>query len=92
MEDNRTDRDQLKREFMQQLLDSYFLVRRPLPEQGFFQENKTTQQVMQELEPMMAIPSEDIVEYMVGHDYSTTTDADGSVCWAIWRRLATMTD
>lgn len=90
MEENRTDRDQVKQEFMQQLLDSYFLVRRPLPESGFFQENKTTQQVMQELSPMMAIPSEDIVEYMVGHDYSTTTDADGSVCWAIWRRLTKM--
>lgn len=90
MEENRTDRDQVKREFVQQLLDSYFLVRRPLPESGFFQENKTTRQVMQELSPMMAIPSEDIVEYMVAHEYSTTTDADGSVCWAVWREMAHM--
>ena len=45
---------------------------------------------MQELSPMMAIPSEDIVEYMVAHEYSTTTDADGSVCWAVWREMAHM--
>lgn len=90
MEENRTDRDQVKREFMQQLLDSYFLVRRPLPESGFFQENKTTQQIMQELAPMMAIPTENIVEYMLAHDYSTTTGEDGSVCWAVWRRLTKM--
>ena len=36
---------------------------------------------------MMAIPADDIVEYMLEHDFSTSTEADGSVCWAVWREM-----
>lgn len=40
---------------------------------------------MDELLPMMAVSSDDIVGYMTDHDYSTTTEQDGTVVWAIWR-------
>ncbi len=74
-------------QFAQQLLDSYFLFRRPLPEDGFIQENKTTLQIMDELLPMMAVSTKTVVGYMTDHDYSTTTEQDGTVSWAIWRQV-----
>lgn len=74
-------------QFAQQLLDSYFLFRRPLPEDGFIQENKTTLQIMDELLPMMAVSTETVVGYMTAHDYFTATEQDGTVSWAIWRQV-----
>ena len=81
------DRDAQKREFAQQLLDSYFMFRDNLPRDGYIQENKTTLQIMDELTPMMMLPTEDVVRYMLEHDYHTTTEQDGTVSWAIWRQV-----
>lgn len=86
MSQTETKSEQQER-FAQQLLDSYFLFRRPLPEEGFVQENKTTLDIMDDLVPMMAIPTETVVAYMVDHDYSCTTEQDGTVSWAIWRQV-----
>ena len=86
MSQTETKSEQQER-FAQQLLDSYFLFRRPLPEDGFIQENKTTLQIMDELLPMMAVSTETVVGYMTGHDYGTTTEQDGTVSWAIWRQV-----
>lgn len=74
-------------EFAQQLLDSYFLFRSNLPQTGYIAENKTTLQIMDELLPMMAISTETVVGYMLEHDYSTATEQDGTVVWAIWRQV-----
>lgn len=82
--DNNQDRNE---QFAQQLLDSYFLFRRPLPEEGYIQENKTTIQIMDDLSTMMAISAEAVVGYMLDHDYSPTTEQDGTVSWAIWRQV-----
>lgn len=82
--DNNQDRNE---QFAQQLLDSYFLFRRPLPEEGFIQENKTTIQIADDLSTMMAISAEAVVGYMLDHDYSPTTEQDGTVSWAIWRQV-----
>ena len=72
--------------FVQQLLDSYFMFRDCLPKNGFIQENKTSQQIQDELEPMYSVTTGEIVGYMLEHDYSTTTEQDGTVVWAIWRQ------
>ena len=85
--ENEQDRDAQKREFAKQLLNSYFMFRRNLPEAGFIQENKTTLQIMDELTPMMMLSTDDVVQYMIEHDYSTTTEQDGTVVWAIWRQV-----
>ena len=85
--ENEQDRDAQKREFAKQLLDSYFMFRRNLPEAGFIQENKTTLQIMDELTPMMMLSTDDVVQFMIEHDYSTTTEQDGTVVWAIWRQV-----
>jgi len=88
MNHNETERQQDRNEqFAQQLLDSYFLSRSPLPQSGYIQENKTSLQIMDELMPMLTLSTETIVAYMTDHDYSTTTEQDGSVVWAIWRQV-----
>lgn len=79
--------EERKEQFAQQLLDSYFMFRENLPKEGYIQENKTTLQIMDELTPMMLLPTEDVVGYMLEHDYSTTTEQDGTVVWAIWRQV-----
>ena len=85
---NQTEtKSEQQEQFAQQLLDSYFLFRRPLPEDGYIQENKTTLQIMDELLPMMAVSTETVVGYMTDHDYNTTTEQDGTVSWAIWRQV-----
>lgn len=85
--ENEQDRDAQKREFSKQLLDSYFMFRENLPKEGYIQENKTTLQIMDELTPMMMLSTDDVVQYMMEHDYSTTTEQDGTVVWAIWRQV-----
>ena len=85
--ENEQDRDAQKREFAKQLLDSYFMFRQNLPGEGYIQENKTTLQIMDELTPMMLLPTESVVGYMLEHEYSTTTEDDGTVVWAIWRQV-----
>ena len=87
MNHNETERDAQKQRFAKQLLDSYFMFRRNLPEAGFIQENKTTLQIMDELTPMMMLSTDDVVQYMMEHDYYTTTEQDGTVVWAIWRQV-----
>lgn len=88
MSHNETETQQERNErFAQQLLDSYFLFRSPLPRDGYIKENKTTLQIMDDLVPMMAIGTETVVAYMADNDYSTTTEQDGSVSWAIWRQV-----
>ena len=72
-------------EFVQQLLDSYFTLRKNLPADGYIQENKTTRQIQDELTPMYGVTTMEIIRYMMEHDYSTTTEQDGTVTWAVWR-------
>lgn len=85
--ENNLDRNAQKREFALQLLDSYFMFRDNLPHEGYIQENKTSLQIMDDLTPMMMLSTDDVVQYMLEHDYQTTTEQDGSVCWAIWRQV-----
>ena len=72
--------------FVQKLLDSYFMFRDCLPRDGYIQENKTSQQIQDELEPMYSVTTGEIVGYMLEHDYQPTTEQDGTVVWAVWRQ------
>lgn len=88
MNQNETETQQERNEqFAQQLLDSYFLFRSNLPKTGYIAENKTTLQITDELMPMMAISTDTVVGYMLDHDYSTTTEQNGTVAWAVWRQV-----
>jgi hypothetical protein len=74
-----------KENFIRQLLDAYFLMRRPLPEEGATRQNRTTQSIQEELEPMYRLDGETIIDYMLEHEYGTVTEPDGTVAWAVWR-------
>lgn len=76
-----------------EVLDAYFTFRRNLPDEdpGFgkaIAEPKTTQDIMDELQPMMSMSERVVVDYMRIHAYGMTTLNDGSVKWAIWRFMA----
>ena len=73
-----------------ELLDAYFTFRCNLPDEdpGFgkaIAEPKTTQDIMDELQPMMSLSESVVVDYMRVHAFGFTTLPDGSVCWAVWR-------
>lgn len=72
-------------QFVSQLLDSYFMFRDSLPHAGYIQENKTTRQIQDELLEMYPVDARTVVDYMMSHGFSTTTERDGTVSWAIWR-------
>lgn len=73
-----------------ELLDAYFMYRRNLPDDdpGFgkaVEDPKTTQDIIDELQPMMGLSEKIVVDYMRVHGYGFTTLQDGTVRWAIWR-------
>lgn len=69
----------------QEVLDAYFQFRRNLPEDGAIQDYKTSEDIQDDLLPMLDLSKERIVEYLTDNSYNMVTDADGSVKWAIWR-------
>ena len=68
-----------------QVIDAYFKFRSNLPQEGYVQQNRSTQEILDDLADMMYLTSNDIVEYLVQHEYAPTTELDGTVKWAIWR-------
>jgi len=67
------------------VLDAYFALRQPMPQDGSVQQNRTTEEIQDDMAAMMDVSKEEIIEYMTEHDYNPTTDTDGTVKWAIWR-------
>lgn len=74
-----------KKTLKNEILDAYFNLRRNLPEDGAIPDNKTTQDIIDELENMVRLNETDVMDYLQRNDYHLTTDGDGSVKWAIWR-------
>lgn len=72
-----------------EIMDAYFHFRKPLPEDGYVQQNRSTVEIQDDLAPMVWLEVDEIVEYMSNNDYSPTTEQDGTVRWAIWRMLVT---
>ncbi|MBQ7181643.1 MAG: hypothetical protein IJR87_10170 [Bacteroidaceae bacterium] len=75
-----------------ELLDAYFTYRTNMPDDdpGFgkaSEEPKTTDEIIDDLMPMMFMSKSVVADYMRTHEYGFTTVADGSVRWAIWRYL-----
>ena len=75
------DRKMMRRK----VLDAYFALRLPMPQDGSVQQDRTTEEIQDDMASMMDISKEEIMEYMTEHGYEPTTDSDGSVKWAIWR-------
>ena len=74
------------------VLDAYFMFRTNMPgdDPGFgkaIEEPKTTEEIMDDLSPMMPLSQKVVVGYMRSHEFGMTTVGDGTVRWAIWRFL-----
>ena len=75
-----------------EVLDAYFTFRTNMPgeDPGFGKavaEPKTTDEIIDDLMPMMPISQKVVTGYMRSHEYGYTTVGDGSVKWAIWRYM-----
>lgn len=82
-------------EFTEELLDSYCASRSPEPGKSELDEplapdNKTTDEIADELSTIMPISLQDIVIYLRDHGYRLTTAADGTLRWQIWRDMRYM--
>lgn len=80
-------KDDMEERFVEELLGSYFTFRKSMPEAGYIQENRTTQQIQDDLSSMYPLTTGDIVGYMVKHEYNYFSEPDGTVAWAIWRQV-----
>ena len=74
--------DQMKTE----VLDTYFHNKTNLPkaEGETMSAHRTTQEIKDELAPMVELSDTEIIEYMRQKDYHFVNDDDGIVKWAIW--------
>ena len=75
-----------------ELLDAYFTFRCNLPEKDsglgkVIEDHKTTDDIMDDLQPMMFVSKNVVVGWMRAHDFHITTVGDGTPKWAIWRHL-----
>lgn len=75
-----------------ELLDAYFTFRTNMPgdDPGLgkaVEEPKTTEEIMDDLLPMMYMSKDIVASYLRTHEYGFTTVGDGSVRWAIWRYM-----
>lgn len=73
-----------------EMLDAYFTFRTNLPaeDEAFgkaFEDHKTTDEIIDDLVPMMYVNKTVVVSYLRTHGFTVTTIADGTVKWAIWR-------
>lgn len=73
------------------ILDAYFATRSNVPGESeatgrhLAPEYKTTQDIIDELMPMMPISQQILSKYLLMKDYTMATYDDGTIKWAIWR-------
>lgn len=83
------EKNDRKEEVKRNILDAYFTFRSPLPKEGYIQENRSTNELLDDLLEMYNFKYEDVTDYLIDHDYAPTTEQDGTVKWAVWRLLTT---
>lgn len=77
-----------KEELMEKVLDAYFQFRSNVPEFGgskLLEDKKTTQDIIDDLAPMMTVSETDVLNYLHDKGYQIMSMEDGSVKWQIWR-------
>lgn len=73
------------------ILDAYFATRSNVPGESeatgrdLAPEYKTTQDIIDELMPMMPISQQILSKYLLLKGYTMATYDDGTIKWAIWR-------
>ena len=68
------------------VLDAYFSTRNPNGTMlNSVVDDKTTQDIIDDLQETLAVTDEDVVKYMVLHGYMLTNAEDGTPVWRIYR-------
>lgn len=77
-----------KKELIRKVLDAYFQFRSNEPEFGgkqLVEDNKSTQEIIDDLMPMITLGEDDVANYLYDSGYHITSLEDGTVKWLIWR-------
>lgn len=75
-----------------EIMDEYMVSRENLPVKSLTGEElvadpKSTEEIQDDLLPMVELSDNDIIIYMKMHGFHLTTLDDGTVKWAIWRDM-----
>lgn len=81
------DKRLLADEMEQTVLDRYFSTRSDdyIENLTTVKELKTTEQIQDDLRPILRIEDRVIVDYMIKNDFKLVQHLDGSAVWELWR-------
>lgn len=69
------------------ILKMYFMDKFNVPPAEAVSYFRSTQEIRDELLPMVTLSEEDILEYMNENEFAIANDEDGSVKWAMWKEI-----
>ena len=74
---------------LKQLLDAYFENRLPveMKDFGFVRQTKTTEDIIDQLSPMMDVGKRDLMDYMSHHGYQIRQQVDGLPRWVLYTNI-----
>ena len=76
---------------LKQLLDAFFENRLPveMKDFGFVRQTKTTEDIIDQLSPMMDVGKHDLMDYMSNHGYQIRQQVDGLPRWVLYTNIKT---
>lgn len=74
---------------LKQLLDAYFENRLPveMKDFGFVRQTMTTEDIIDQLSPMMDVAKRDLMDYMSNHGYQIHQQVDGLPRWVLYTNI-----
>jgi len=74
---------------LKQLLDAYFENRLPVKMKGFdfVRMTMTTEDIIDQLSPMMDVGKRDLMDYMSNHGYQIRQQIDGLPRWVLYSKI-----
>lgn len=74
---------------LKQLLDAYFENRLPveMKDFGFVRQTMTTEDIIDQLSPMMVVGKRDLMDYMSNHGYQIHQQVDGLPRWVLYTNI-----
>lgn len=74
---------------LKQLLDAYFENRLPVEmnDFGFVRQTMTTEDIIDQLSPMMDVGKRDLMDYMSNHGYQIRQQVDGLPRWVLYTNI-----
>ncbi len=86
MKETKMNENEKEVDIVKTVLDAYFSTRCPNGSMlNSVVDDKTTQDIIDDLQETLSVTDEEVVKYMVLHGYMLTNAADGTPVWRIYR-------